>query len=85
MLLYVMKLMSNLNDVYFLKLFIENNLFLDFKLFIFKFFFIIYYEFLDKKKSKYLIFLNRKNNILIFLILYKKNIIKTNNIILNII
>ena len=72
MLLYVMKLMSNLNDVYFLKLFIENNLFLDFKLFIFKFFFIIYYEFLDKKKSKYLIFLNRKNNILIFLILHKK-------------
>ena len=72
MLLYVMKLMSNLNDVYFLKLFIENNLFLDFKLFIFKFFLSFIMNFWIKKKSKYLIFLNRKNNILIFLILHKK-------------
>ena len=48
MLLYVMKLMSNQKGVNFFKFFIENNLFLDFKLFIFKIFFIIYYEFLDK-------------------------------------
>ena len=60
MLLYVMKLMSNQKGVNFFKFFIENNLFLDFKLFIFKFFLSFIMNFWIKKKIKIFNFFKSK-------------------------